>query len=297
MNKDSNVLPKQTWPVLMLVLASSIIFGLDGNLIRMVGLQNGFESMGLRAIGSFLFLLLSRNRQAVPKLNRLFWLAVLSTVSSSAFFVLAVMKIPVGAALTLFHTSILWIIVIKIVRGIPVHWYEVLGGALVLLGIGALFYQDAVFADPRYWMFGVLSGICFAVFMSSAEEHKARHHNPVVFRDAFMVGQALAVLVFFAYSDEVGAKPQAWQVLSLIAIGIMYGAGYLLLEKALKNGSTQTVSIFMGGMEPIAGIGFSWLLLGDVMSWNMAYGLAAIFSGIYMAYKYSVPVRTEVQKS
>ncbi len=291
--------------VFVLVLISSVLYGLDGNLIKLIGVTDGIVAAGLRALGACLFLFTVRSG-AAPKINLQFWGAVICSSMASVFFVLAVLRIQVGIALVLFHGAILWIVFYKWLLMRPTTRLDTFTGILVFIGLAILCIQRVALEAPLGWVFGILSGASFAGYLFLGEEHFKVNEDNKIFKDAFLLGQVglvLAVWLRMGMSPGV-VEPSLLQVAGYIVLGMVYGGTYLILSRAMaiasesdydelkpeervlrektgsSKGGSQLVSIYIGALEPPLGLVFGLLLLGDKISQQSLFGFLVIVIAI-----------------
>ncbi len=270
--------------VFILALIASIFFGLDGNIPKYLGVhvEDGVIAAALRAFGAIVFLLLLR-RGSFPKLNASFLASACCSAMGSLLFVLAILRIPTGAALILFHAAILWIILAKWITRSAVSKLDIITGILVFVGLVIVCYQDNALKNPEGWILGILSGMSFAGYLYFTELHDRKYKNPAVYKDSFLFAQiivvALGVIKIGASYPEMPKTPGS-ALLGLCIMGLFYGVGYTILGKAMHKGSSHLVGIYIGGMEPPIGILFGFLLLGDKIPPQVYAGFLLILTAI-----------------
>lgn len=296
--KDLQMLNKEL-VLFLIVLVSSIAFGLDGITMKASGVDDGLLIAALRGFGATLFI--STFLRRIPKFRygKLFLGAILGSFVGTICFPLAIVDIPVGAALILFHAAILWIIVVKRVLGRPISRLDAVTGVLIFFGLTILLYQPL---ELTFWgaAVGLISGMGFAAFLFLGEEVSQKvPGDKFVLLDAFLfaqIGIATFGLCGSGIITEVELDPASTGQQIILLDGIMYGIAYIILAKAIERGSSHLVSAYLGGLEPFLGILFAWIFLSEGIRWQMAFGFlfvagAIIRRGLIL---YTVEKRREV---
>lgn len=307
--------------VLLSLLISSVLYGFDGNLVKSVGVEDAILNSGLRAVGavvfSSVFFLVVKRRLPKFKMNLWFSGAVVSSVLCCFAFVYSIGYIRVDIVLTMFHAAILWLTLIKWYMGEPIDQVDKTAGYGVFAGLVALCYQRelvnevlglltghmAGYGHLVGFIAGIFAGMAFAGYLySSGKAGSKSLVNDWAPLEVFACSQfiiaisviSIGMVRFLVLKQEFPAEP--WQVRYLLSEGVVYGIAYAFLSYALFHGEVHVVSVFIGGLEPIAGFGFGYLIHGEDLRWQIVLGFVIVTSAL-LYQGFAKRKETEVQES
>ncbi|HMO19298.1 MAG TPA: hypothetical protein PKA63_14570 [Oligoflexia bacterium] len=265
------------------VMISSCMFALDGVIIKASGLNDGLLISGLRALGASIFILALNGRLPKFRKSGLFVGSMLGVLVGTLAFPMAILEIPVGVALILFHGAIIWIVVFKAVLRRPISRLDIVTGVTIFAGLIILLYQPTELNIPGLAI-GVLGGLAFAFYLFLGEEETERvPEDRFVLIDAFIFGQIgiaiLVILVFGRGMEQTLDLTSSGQQIVLMD-GVMYGLAYIILTKAIKPGFSHLVAAYIGGLEPFLGILFARFFLGEKIGFQLVWGFLIVAGAI-----------------
>jgi uncharacterized membrane protein len=266
------------------VFVSSVGFGLDGVIMKASGISDGILIAGIRAVTASILIIsysitVNRRMPCFRKSWRFMGAMIASFVATISFPV-AILEIPVGFALILFHVAILWIIVLKTILRRPVTRLDTGTGFLIFLGLIVLMYQPL---ELKLWgtTIGVIAGMAFAAFLFLGEEECQRvPGDRFVMLDAFLFAQIGIAVVGLSGITEVHLDLSSTSQQIILCDGLMYGVAYIILTKAIERGSSHLVAAYIGGLEPFLGILFARIFLGEEIRSQMVWGFILVATAI-----------------
>lgn len=210
-------------------------------------------------LGGFLFLFIFRRlwqRFDMPEENRetLTLKSMLSDgrirlalckAANTIFFVLAIAYIPAADAALLENTHVVWITIAAVILGwVRVHLSVLVSGFLIFLAVLlALGHSSATWISPLGVLFGILSGITYAVFLFYFDRSNSEA-NKDTYSETMNMALLVAVLLFLSgpviatWSSGMSSLFQ----LSIVDITIQIANGtfnvgltYLLISYASKS--------------------------------------------------------------
>ncbi|MDT8341473.1 MAG: DMT family transporter [Longimicrobiales bacterium] len=150
------------------------------------------------------------------------------------------------------------------------------GAALVTFVGVALVVPEPAWSNSftRGAVWGVVSGLTFAL-LSIANRGLVRRYPPLVLAFHQDLWAAVALLPFLGV---VGAVPGGRDLLLLVLLGVVFTAGaHSLFIHGLREVRARTASV-IATLEPVYGIAFALLLLGEVPAGRTVLGGAVILA-------------------
>lgn len=274
---------------------SALIFGLTPAIAKMAyaGGSNGVTMTFTRSLFALPVLyLITRSKGISLRLSRKELPATLALCLFGAFFTTltlysSYMYINVGMA-TVLH----YIFPVLVTLGSilffreKVVWWKLVALAVGFCGVLTFFRvsaQDAVWgvalaAGSGLFYAALLLGMDYAVVRSF-------HYFKMSFYCSLVSCGAAAAWGLAAGVLNLGLTPQAW-LYSLVVSMLVSVVGFSSLKLAIaKCGASTTAIVSM--LEPISGIFFGWLLLGEQMTLANVAGCALILLSLVMVTFYS----------
>ncbi|MCW5729377.1 MAG: DMT family transporter [Alphaproteobacteria bacterium] len=197
--------------------------------------------------------------------------------------------IPAGRAALIFTSFPLLAMLVAAVLGQErLTWRKSLGVLLTMLGV-ALALGEKLFATGREMeLLGGLAvlaaALCGAVCSVLFRPYLARY--PVLHVSAFSMLASVFALVLGAAGEGFfthlppPVSGAGW--LAVLFIGLSSGGGYYLWLWALSRTSATEVTVFLS-LSPLAASLLGALLLGEILTFWLLAGLAAVIFGLFLA--------------
>lgn len=263
-----------------------LLFGLSGLFGKLIG-QSPVVIVFGRTVVAFVVLLLygtaTGRRPAVAEGREwvtLILQGMLLAVHWAAFFQsIALSSVAVG--LLTFSTFPLFTVLLEplLFRG-RIQRNDIVTAFMVIAGvyfvIPAFSLSDAV---TRGTVWGLFAGFSFAL-LTLVNTHALKRSSPFTI---VMVQNGTAALFFLPVLVVKGLVLSAADAGLILLLGVFCtAAAQLLYVGSLKQLRAQTVSVIMA-LEPLYGIGFAFILLGEVPAGRTATGGILIISAVLIA--------------
>lgn len=195
----------------------------------------------------------------------------------------ALQSVPAGTAAVVLASAPLFTVILAWLHGQQrIHWRDLVGAGLALLGIAVMSKASANTDLPALPLLGILvMAVCFAEATVVAKQFPKSHP---VSTNAVAVG--LGAVLLFALSTAVGeprivpARAPTWIALAYLAL-LGSSAGFVLYLYVLKRWSASAVaSQFV--LFPLVAIAFAaWLERAPVTA-SLVLGAGIILAGVYV---------------
>jgi drug/metabolite transporter (DMT)-like permease len=245
-----------------------------------------FTFAALRAVFSavFLLILLPTLHRPVRPPRALGWtalLGLLQTAGFSAFVMWALVSGGAGKTSVLTYTMPFWLLFMAwVVLGERLRGFQ---WVAVVLALGGL-----VFILSPWELHGVVSsvlavctGITWAASAVVAKLIHRHHHVDLFALTAWQMVLGAVPLVIIAVATGGGWPEWTPAFLGVLAYNVVFGNGvawllWLFVLRVLPAGTTGLASL----ANPVLGVTFAWLFLGEQPGWAEALGMALILLGI-----------------
>ena len=275
------------------LVAFSALLGLNQVMIKMVnaGLQPVFQA-GLRSFCAFfpvlLFAWLARKKLSIS--DGSFWPGMLAGVLFGVEFLFVFIGLDytsVSRASVLFYTMPLWVALAAhfILPGETLTVRRSLGIVLAIVGVAiALMFKSGTIGE-KAWLGDLLclaGSFLWAAIALLARASKLSHARPEM-QLLYQLGVSAPILLVasFWFGDLLrDPDPLIWfifgfQVLVVVAIGFLAWFWVLSVYPA----ADMAVYSFLA---PVFGVFFGWLILDEVVGWNILLALVLVSVGIAM---------------
>ena len=174
-------------------------------------------------------------------------------------------------------------------------WNKGLGIAVGFLGVAVLLGPDAFAGLGESTLIAQLlaltGGLCYAI--NTIVARNAPPISPSVLPTGFLGVAAIASLPMALTADYSSFEPGAQEVLAVIGLGALptASAGWLLMYVVARTSATF-VSL-TGYAIPVVAAAIGYFMLDEQLSWNMAFALALILSGVWLSQRRSKQARPE----
>lgn len=286
-------------------LTAALLFGLNASTTKVI-IQTGMspeQVVFVRSLSAFTLALLwalFANRKAlkipVKLIPRIILLGVVGVGMLQWTYSLAVVKLPVGIALLIEYTAVLWVPIIALVFfKEKVNRKIWIGAALVLGGLAVVAQIWDTELDPVGILFGLAAAASLTTYFITGE----RVQRILPTNVTMVYGMGIATLFFLPFSNWstfdfsrlagsidlsgnlAGTQAPLW--LMLIWLGVMgsflpMAFSYL----ALRHLSATIVGI-IATSETVLAFAFALLWLGEVISFTQALGGIVVVLGILIA--------------
>lgn len=129
-------------------------------------------------------------------------------------------------------------------------------------------------------LWGLAAGLGFAV-LTLINRVNVRNKSPLVLT-CWQNGFAAMVLIPWSFSESSIISLKDWGLLLLLGVVCTVG-GHSLLINGLRYLRAQLASLVIAGLEPVVGIFFAYLLLGEIPSIRTVLGgILILFTTIFM---------------
>uniref|UniRef100_A0A7C5RDC0 DMT family transporter n=1 Tax=Thermus caliditerrae TaxID=1330700 RepID=A0A7C5RDC0_9DEIN len=252
------------------LLLAAFLWGLIGPVSR-VAFQEGLPPLLVaffRALIAWAFfglhaLLLRQVRMEGKDLPALFFFGLVGVSLFYGSYQLAVGYGGAALASVLLYTAPAWVALLSsLVLKEPLDRLGLFAVALTLLGVAlmGLGGGSEVRAGPLALLFGLLSGLTYALYYIFGKLYLPRYATPTLFLYALPVG-ALGLLPFV---DFVPLRPGALWALLFLGSFSTYGA-YLAYYAGLRRLPATRASV-VATLEPVVANLFAFLLFREVLS-------------------------------
>ncbi|WP_038048010.1 DMT family transporter [Thermus caliditerrae] len=252
------------------LLLAAFLWGLIGPVSR-VAFQEGLPPLLVaffRALIAWAFfglhaLLLRQVRMEGKDLPALFFFGLVGVSLFYGSYQLAVGYGGAALASVLLYTAPAWVALLSsLVLKEPLDRLGLFAVALTLLGVAlmGLGGGSEVRAGPLALLFGLLSGLTYALYYIFGKLYLPRYATPTLFLYALPVG-ALGLLPFV---DFVPLRPGALWALLFLGSFSTYGA-YLAYYAGLRRLPATRASV-IATLEPVVANLFAFLLFREVLS-------------------------------
>ena len=286
-------------------LTAALLFGLNASTTKVI-IQTGMspeQVVFVRSLSAFTLALLwalFANRKALKipgkLIPRIILLGVVGVGMLQWTYSLAVVKLPVGIALLIEYTAVLWVPIIALVFfKEKVNRKIWIGAALVLGGLSVVAQIWDTELDPVGILFGLAAAASLTTYFITGE----RVQRILPTNVTMVYGMGIATLFFLPFSNWstfdfsrltgsidlsgnlAGTQAPLW--LMLIWLGVMgsflpMAFSYL----ALRHLSATIVGI-IATSETVLAFAFALLWLGEVISLTQALGGIVVVLGILIA--------------
>ncbi len=273
------------------LVAFSALLGLNQVMIKIVnaGLQPVFQA-GLRSFCAFfpvlLFAMLARKKLSIS--DGSFWPGMLAGLLFAIEFLIVFIGLDytsVSRASVLFYTMPLWVALAAhfLLPGESLTSRRFLGILLAIVGVAvALLFKSGVVGE-KVWLGDLLclAGSFFwaaiALLARASKFSRARPEMQLLYQ--LGVSAPILLLASFWFGDLLREPdPLIWfifsfQVLVVVAIGFLAWFWVLSIYPA----SDMAVFSFLA---PVFGVFFGWLILDEIVGWNILLALILVSVGI-----------------
>lgn len=286
-------------------LTAAVLFGLNGSTTKVI-IQSGvsaeqvvfIRSLAAGLIALIWALIANRSQLRVEKrlIPRLLLLGVVGVGFLQYFYSQAVVSLPVGIALLIEYTAVLWVPIVALVFfKEPVKKQIWFGAILVLGGLSVV----AQIWDTQLDPIGVLFAFAAAASLSThfIVGERVQRHLPTNVTMAY--GMGIATLFFLPFSNLgafdygslwqqtdlsgnlAGATAPLWLMLLVLGVaGSFLPMAFTFL--ALRHLSATLVGV-VATSETILAALFALLWLGELISLTQALGGMVVVTGIVLA--------------
>ncbi len=170
----------------------------------------------------------------------------------------------------------------RIVAGVPVTRAKVAGAALVTLGL-VLVVPDVTWASgtAQGFALGLVSGFTFALLTVRSGQLLTRHRATAIALWQNVV--AALVLLPFAIVRGAGGPVDAHSLSLVLVLGVLCTALAHTLYTASLSRVGATTAAVCASLEPVYGIAFAWLLLGEVPAARVLAGVLLLVAAALVA--------------
>ena len=282
------------------LLSFSLLMGLNQVMIKLVnaGLQPVFQA-GLRSAFAFLpvlaFALLERRRLSLT--DGSLWPGVLCGTFFAVEFMLLFQSVEytsVARVSVFFYTMPFWVAAGAhfMIPGERLTRVRALGLALAVAGVALALLRNASPAGPHA-LFGDLLSLIGAMFWAGivfmARLTKLSRSSPEML---LLYQLAVSAVILLAVAPGFGpviremtlalAGIFAFQVIAVVCFGFLAWFWVLKIYPASDMASYSFLA-------PVFGVLFSWLILGEEISWAVIAALALVAAGIYLVNRRARP--------
>lgn len=269
-----------------LVVVAALCWGLAGGIGGML-MANGWEAFVValyRGVIGLLFILIwlaLRPHGSGLASGRLWlWsmLAGVGVAGNFAFYYISIAQSSVAVAVTLMYCAPVFVFLVsfalRLERPTPLKWVAV---ALVMLGLVLLtrvYDIGAGVVTPISVGAGLLSGVCYAVFILGFK-YAAPHGSPqAILVIAFAV---LVALLFWSGDADLTIAVLSTSSLPLFVILGLLGTGIsFMLYIAGLNHTAPTVASMVAMVEPVTATLFGVMVLNESLAGLQIFGMALI---------------------
>ena len=268
------------------------VSGLFGKLISAGPVTIVFGRTVFAAVAIFIGLKLCRSKFATASHNALFLMALSGLVLALHWvtFFHAIQSSTVAIGLVGFSTFPVFVTFLEpVLSGQKIRKIDVISAMLVSFGLLLVAPSfDLSDSGTVGLLWAVLSGALFAI-LTLINRHLVETHSSIVV--AFYQHGA-AALCLLPFVIVFGATLDSGNIWLLLILGVFCTAlPQTLFIKSLSVLKAQLASV-VAGLEPVYGIVFAVLLLGEIPSIQTITGAAIVFGAVILAMKaHSVPTR------
>lgn len=275
------------------LVAFSALLGLNQVMIKMVnaGLQPVFQA-GLRSFCAFfpvlLFALLARKKLSLS--DGSFWPGMLAGVLFGIEFLFVFIGLDytsVSRASVLFYTMPLWVALAAhfLLPGETLSVRRSMGILLAIVGVAvALMFKSGVIGEKAWLgdllcLAGSFLWAAIALLARASKLSRARPEMQLLYQ--LGVSAPILLVASFWFGDLLRQPdPLIWfifgfQVLVVVAIGFLAWFWVLSVYPA----ADMAVFSFLA---PVFGVFFGWLILDEIVGWNILLALVLVSVGIAM---------------
>lgn len=163
----------------------------------------------------------------------------------------------------------------RVLAGVPVTGAKAAGAALVTLGL-VLVVPDIAWgsATAQGFAWGLVSGFTFALLTVRSGQLLTRHRATAI--ALWQNAVAALVLLPFVLVRGVGGAIDADALLRVLVLGVVCTALAHTLYTASLSRVGPTTAAVCASLEPVYGIAFAWLLLGEMPAERVLAGVALL---------------------
>jgi DME family drug/metabolite transporter len=254
------------FPPVLYVVFGVTLWSLGGVMFKLTSIT-GFEAnLGRCAFAAVTIFFLTRHLGL--KLDRWVLLNSLFYTGALSFFALANKKTTAANAIFLQYTAPIYVLVLApFILKEKFKWTDLITVAVCLIGMSFFFFDQAPVGDlsPQSQfegnILGLMSGVCFGVYMLLLRLPQMLRHNPAV---SVFYGNLMAIIFMLPF---VVNAPSAWTGKDLIAVAILgifqIGLAYYFFTLGVARGVRSLDASIIGFIEPIFNPIWVFLVVGE----------------------------------
>ena len=247
-----------------------------------------FWGAGLRfaLAAALLFLAVFAMRLALPRGRALAGAALYGVLSFGAFYAFAywgLLYVPAGlASLLLAFIPLLTFLLAVLHRLEPFRWRGLLGSAIAIAGIGAMFAGPLSSGIPAAAVGAILVGCaCTAEGFVLLKLFPGTH--PVSTNAVGMAVGAAVLLVVSAVAGEAWRLPAEREVQVALAYLILVGSFWLYIAMVfVVNRWAASAAAYQTVLMPLVAVALSAWLEGEALTLGLLFGGALVLAGVYI---------------
>ena len=276
---------RREWYSFSVLSLASLFFAAEPLFLKTVEVHP-IAISGIRGLGAFtmltVFLFVFHRRVPKIRFRKLFLVGLLAGVSTNFCWIASVTRIWVGPALILFHSSMLWSVLIRIFvfrkKTTRMDIATVVSIFIVLLI--SLFPKEGIWElDILGIVFGALSGLLFAIFLTFLDFDEQKSQNDIwCFLDGVIIMQLGTAIIGGISTVGLNLNWSSLQSMGIVFLdgALLYGLGYVLILEAKKNLNIHILNSYIGATEPIVGIILAAIVLKETIRSNVVAGIVLL---------------------
>jgi drug/metabolite transporter (DMT)-like permease len=274
----------------LLILVAASLWGLAGG-IGGVLLARGWDPIvvslyrgALTVVFAVFWLVASSDRRGLGSWHLWAWsaLAGAGVAGAFSFYFTGMRTGSVAVAATLLYSAPIFVFLAELLSGSQrLTLGRVLGLALVMIGVALLsgvYSQAAMELRASVIAIGLLSGVCYAIFIFGFQKAGAHGSTQVVMAAAFTVQSVLLLMLVGTTAWSRAMEPvDATLILFLGVLG--GGVSFLCYIVALRQ-SPAGLAALLGMAEPITAAAFGYIVLDQLLAPRQVLGAVLVITTV-----------------